>query len=67
VPRPPILITPKRQNGVESVVIVLGTTSRMTMTFDGSDGTSLEDMMKSRDLVEKASEGKKEGFQMCCL
>jgi hypothetical protein len=36
---------PKRQKGTESVVMVLSTTSRMTMTFSGSEGTSLEDMM----------------------
>lgn len=48
VPRPPTFILPKRQKGTESVVMTLGTTSRMTMTLAGSDGTSLEDML-SRD------------------
>jgi hypothetical protein len=45
VPRPPTLIWPKRQKGTESVVIARGTTSRMTMTLAGSDGTSLDDML----------------------
>jgi hypothetical protein len=45
VPRPPTFILPKRQNGTDNVVITLGTTSRMTMTLAGSDGTSLEDML----------------------
>jgi hypothetical protein len=44
VPRPPILTLPKRQKGTESVVMALGTTSRMTMTLAGSAGTSFEDM-----------------------
>jgi hypothetical protein len=45
VPRPPIFILPKRKKGTDSVVMTLGTTSRMTMTFAGSEGTSLCDML----------------------
>lgn len=41
VPRPPILILPNRQKGTDMVVMTLGTTSRMTMTLAGSEGTSL--------------------------
>ena len=46
VPRPPIFILPNRQKGVEKVTMVLGTISRMTMTLDGSEGMSLEVMVK---------------------
>jgi hypothetical protein len=46
VPRPPTFILPKRRNGTESVVMVLGTTSRMTITFSGSLGMSLSDMVR---------------------
>lgn len=42
---PPNLIMPNRKKGTESVVI-FGVTSRITMTFSGSEGTSLSDMMK---------------------
>jgi hypothetical protein len=52
VPRPPTFILPKRQKGTESVVITLGTTSRMTMTLAGSDGTSLEDMLSRNTRLE---------------
>jgi hypothetical protein len=45
VPRPPTFILPKRQKGTDNVVMTLGTTSRMTMTLAGSEGTSLEDML----------------------
>lgn len=45
MPRPPIFILPKRQKGTENVVMVLGTTSRMTMTLAGSEGTSFEDIL----------------------
>jgi len=45
VPRPPTFILPKRRNGTESVVMVRGTTSRMTITFSGSFGMSLEDIV----------------------
>lgn len=44
VPRPPTLILPNREKGTESVVMMLGTTSRMTMTLAGSDGMSFEDI-----------------------
>jgi hypothetical protein len=44
VPRPPTAILPNLQKGTESVVRVLGTISRMTMTLAGSEGTSFEDM-----------------------
>jgi hypothetical protein len=40
VPRPPILRWPKRRKGTLRVVM-LGVTSRMTMTFAGSEGMSL--------------------------
>lgn len=43
VPRPPILILPKRANGAEQVVI-LGVIVRMTITAEGSPGISLEVM-----------------------
>lgn len=46
VPRPPIFILPNRKNGTESVVTVFGTTSRMTMTFSGFDGMSLEAILE---------------------
>lgn len=46
VPLPPTFILPNRKKGTESVVTVLGTTSRMTITFSGSEGTSLEDMLE---------------------
>lgn len=42
---PPNLIMPNRKKGTESVV-TFGVTSRITMTFSGSEGTSLSDMMK---------------------
>lgn len=45
VPRPPILIFPNRQKGTESVVMTRGTTSRMTMTLAGSEGTSFSDIV----------------------
>jgi hypothetical protein len=45
VPRPPTFILPNRQKGTDRVVMTLGTTSRMTMTLAGSEGTSLEDML----------------------
>jgi hypothetical protein len=45
VPRPPIFILPNRQKGTESVVMTLGTTSRMTITLAGSGCDSLSDML----------------------
>lgn len=43
---PPNLILPNRKNGTESVV-TFGDTSRITMTFSGSEeGTGLSDMLK---------------------
>jgi hypothetical protein len=45
VPLPPTFMRPNRQNGTESVVTTRGTTSRITITLTGSDGTSLEDML----------------------
>lgn len=45
VPRPPTFILPNRQNGTERVVIALGTTSRITMTLAGSEGTNFDDML----------------------
>lgn len=52
VARPPHLSVPKRRKGTESVVTP-GATSRITMTFSGSAGTSLLD-----DMVEvEAEEG----------
>lgn len=41
MPRPPIFMRPKRRKGVEKV-LMSGVTLRMTMTFSGSEGTSLE-------------------------
>lgn len=49
VPRPPIFILPNRQKGTDSVVITRGTTSRITMTLAGSEGTSFSDMSNSKD------------------
>lgn len=45
VARPPNLIMPNRKKGTESVVI-FGVKSRITMTFSGSEGTSLSDMVR---------------------
>lgn len=42
---PPNLIIPKRKKGTESVV-TFGVTSRITMTFSGSEGTSLSDILE---------------------
>ena len=50
VPRPPIFILPNRQKGTESVVMTLGTTSRMTMTLAGSGCDSLSDMLSYVEL-----------------
>jgi hypothetical protein len=52
VPRPPTLIRPNREKGIEKVVMVFGITSRMTMTFDGSNGTSLDVMMEDSYVCE---------------
>jgi hypothetical protein len=41
VPRPPIFTRPKRRKGVEKV-LMSGVTLRITMTFSGSEGISLE-------------------------
>ena len=46
VPRPPIFILPNRENGTEHVVIVRGTTSRITITFSGFEGISLDAMLR---------------------
>ena len=46
MPRPPILKTPALKNGTERVTI-LGVMSLMTITSDGFDGMSLDDMAKS--------------------
>lgn len=48
VPRPPIFILPNRQKGTDSVVITRGTTSRITMTLAGSEGTSFSDISSSK-------------------
>jgi hypothetical protein len=40
-----ILILPKRWNGTESVVMVRGTRSRITITFSGFEGMSFEDIV----------------------
>ena len=56
VPRPPNFILPKRQKGTESVVIARGTTSRMTMTLAGSEGTSLDDILGIFDVVIERGE-----------
>ena len=56
VPRPPTLSMPKRRKGVERVVIV-GVTSRITITLDGSEGMSfaadLEVIVKSMEGVRR--------------
>ncbi len=44
VPRPPALKRPKRAKGAEQVTM-LGVTLRMTITSDGLEGASLDDMM----------------------
>ena len=41
VPRPPTWKRPKRENGRDKVVM-FGVTSLITITFDGSLGTSLD-------------------------
>jgi hypothetical protein len=61
VPRPPIFILPKRQNGTENVVMVLGTTSRMTMTLAGSEGTSFEDMLNCASYCDEIGVDEKSG------
>lgn len=43
MPRPPTFI-PKRANGAEQVVI-LGVTLRITITEEGSEGMSFEDIV----------------------
>ena len=45
VPRPPTLNRPKRAKGAEQVVM-LGVTFRMTITDDGSEGMSLDVMVR---------------------
>lgn len=45
VPRPPIFMRPKREKGTERVVMVRGTTSRITITSAGFAGISLEVIM----------------------
>ena len=44
MPRPPILMEPKRAKGTEKVAM-LGVTLRITMTSAGFQGMSLDDMM----------------------
>ncbi len=44
VPRPPTLKRPKREKGAEQVMM-LGVTLRMTITSDGLDGMSFDDML----------------------
>lgn len=44
VPRPPTLRRPNRRKGAEHVVM-LGVTCRITITLDGSEGTSLDVMV----------------------
>lgn len=44
VPRPPTRRTPKRENGVDKVVM-LGVMLRMTMTWDGFAGMSFDVMV----------------------
>lgn len=44
VPRPPIGIVPNLLNGTENVT-TFGVTSRITMTFAGSVGINLEDIL----------------------
>ena len=45
VPLPPIFTRPNLQNGTDKVVITRGTTSRITITLAGSEGTSFDDML----------------------
>lgn len=54
VPRPPTLIRPNRLKGAEHVVM-FGVTFRITITLDGSVGTSFEVIV--RDLRCDASGG----------
>ena len=64
VPRPPIFILPKRKNGTDSVVMVRGTTSRMTITFSGSFGISLEVILEVyRGSCFDGGDGQKEGYE----
>lgn len=57
VPLPPTLKRPKRANGAEQMVM-FGVSLRMTITLEGSEGMSLDVMMRwlsgwivGRDLV----------------
>jgi hypothetical protein len=45
VPLPPIFMRPNLQKGTDRVVITRGTTSRITITAAGSDGTSFDDIL----------------------
>lgn len=45
VPRPPTLNWPNRANGAEQVTM-LGVTRRMTITSDGLEGMSFDDMLR---------------------
>lgn len=46
VPRPPTLNWPKREKGAEQVMM-LGVTLRMTITSDGLEGISFDDMLEA--------------------
>jgi hypothetical protein len=69
VPLPPTFILPNRQNGVENVATVLGTTSRITITLAGSEGISLEVILQDGAELEegwlwwKEDLGKSEDFE----
>ena len=54
---------PKRRNGTESVT-TLGVTSRMTMTSDGLDGTSLDDMVLLRRCCARPAKDNMRGVAM---
>lgn len=51
VPRPPILTFPNREKGTEKVAM-LGVTLRMTMTWSGSEGMSLDDISAELDVSD---------------
>lgn len=58
VPRPPTFILPKRAKGTEQVVMVRGTTSRITITFSGLDGISFEVILIARKYYEYKMKGR---------
>jgi len=63
VPRPPTLKWPKRLKGAEQVTM-LGVTLRMTITSDGSDGTSLDDILRGRQYCNERKRQRGVGMKL---